>query len=76
MTVGQKIKKYLNDNNISQADFSIAVKMVSSKLNLVLNGHRKLQIEEYAVFCDALGVPFDTFLEKRNPGQNSEKKVS
>lgn len=67
MDVGQKIKKYLVENGVSQSFLSQKTKISSSKLNLSLNGKRKLQFEEYEIICWALGLGVDYFLEPRLP---------
>ena len=67
MCVGQKIKKYLNDNGISQTHVSRTTGIPIDKLNLSLNGGRKLQFEEYEVICGALNVGVDKFLEAKVP---------
>jgi len=65
--VGQKIKKYMEENNIPQNKLSITSKIAIPKLNLALNGKRKLKFEEYEIICYCLGVGVDKFLEPRKP---------
>jgi len=72
MKVGKKIKAYLAEKGISQKWLSIETKIKQSKLNLTLNGHRKLDFEEYELICGALDLPVGTFLEAKKP----TKKVS
>lgn len=62
-----KIKKYLESKGISQAYLSRETGIAFSKLNLSLNGFRKLTIEEYETICFVLGVEVGTFLEARAP---------
>lgn len=68
MSVGEKIKNYLNDNGISQTHISSVTGIPFIKLNYSLNGKRKLQFEEYELICGALNIPIDTFLEPKKPG--------
>lgn len=67
MEVGLKIKKYLERNGLSQAWLSRRSKIDRIKLNLALNGHRRLAFEEYETICWVLGVGTDLFLTPRVP---------
>lgn len=69
MAVGQKIKIYLNEKGISQTWLSIESKIELSKLNLALNGHRRLAFDEYEVICYVLALPVGTFLQHRKPSK-------
>lgn len=71
MCVGLKIKKYLEDNGISQTFLSKKSRIALPKLNLALNGNRRLTFEEYENICWALEVGTDKFLQPRIP----EKEV-
>ena len=72
MEVGVKINDYLKSNGISQSFLSGKIGMNPSKLNLALNGKRKLNLSEYESICWALGVGVDVFLEPRAPGEQKE----
>lgn len=72
MEVGLKIKRYLDENGITQAFISRKTGISNSKLNLSLNGNRKLTFEEYELICGALGVPPGFFLKARIP-EETEK---
>ena len=67
MDVGIKIKKYLEENGISQAHIGKKAGLNLTKLNLALNGNRKLSLEESALICGVLGVNTDFFLKPRLP---------
>lgn len=67
MCVGQKIKGYLNENGISQTFLSSKTGIPLQKLNLSLNGNRKLDFGEYELICGALSVGTDRFLEPKKP---------
>ena len=69
LEVEAKIKKYLNDKGISQAHVSRESSINPVKLNLALNGNRRLTFEEYAVICGVLGVNTDFFLKPRLPSE-------
>lgn len=65
MCVGQKIKTYLEENGISQVYVAKKANINAQKLNLSLNGNRKISFEEYELICGALGVGVDKFLQPR-----------
>lgn len=71
MTVGEKIKRYLDDKNISQTQLSIDTKIALPKLNLSLTGKRRMKIDEYEIICGALGVGVDKFLSPRLPSKRA-----
>ncbi len=67
MEVGAKIKEYIERNGISQAHISRVTNIGEVKLNLALNGKRRLTFEEYSLICGALEVNTDYFLKPRKP---------
>lgn len=67
MGVGVKIKEYLAENGISQTHISSKTGIELPKLNLALNGKRKMTFEEYELICWALNVDTDKFLVPRSP---------
>lgn len=73
MEVGEKIKRYIEEKGISQTYISRKTGIALPKLNLALNGNRRLTFPEYEVICWALEVNTDKFLQPRMP---DEKTVS
>lgn len=67
MEVGMRIKKYMEENGVTQAFLSRKTGMPSPKLNLALNGKRRLTFEEYELICGVLGVDAGFFLRVRVP---------
>ncbi len=67
MEVGLKIKKYLEEKGISQAHVSREARIDPVKLNLGLNGNRRITFDEYSKICFVLGVNTDFFLKPRSP---------
>ena len=65
MDVGVMIKEYLEENGISQAFISRETHINPVKLNMALNGNRKLGLDEYALICGALKVDTNRFLKPR-----------
>ena len=74
MCVGEKIKQYLKENDITQTELSIDTKIPLPKLNLSLSGKRILKLEEYEIICGVLGVNVDKFLAPRLPERKSNAK--
>lgn len=70
MCVGLKIKNYLKDNGISQTFVSEKTGIPLPKLNLSLNGNRRLDFGEYELICGALSVGADKFLEPKTPKED------
>lgn len=69
MEVGRKISEYLNSKGISQAYLGRESGIPTARLNLILNGKRKLSVADYEAICGVLGVPVDQFLEPRTPAR-------
>lgn len=67
-----EIKRYLEENGITQAFISRKTGIEPSKLSLALNGERKLTFDEYSVICGVLGVNTDKFLKPRLPDETGE----
>lgn len=67
MDVGMKIKGYLESKGVSQAFLSTKSGIPPAKLNLSLNGKRRLSLPEYESICWALGVGVDAFMEPKPP---------
>ena len=67
MEVGMKIKEYLDTNGISQANVGREADINLVKLNMALNGKRRMTFEEYSAICYVLGLNTDYFLKPRMP---------
>jgi transcriptional regulator with XRE-family HTH domain len=67
MCVGSKIKVYLTDHGITQTFLSNKTGIALPKLNMSLNGNRRLEFDEYERICGALDVGTDKFLEPKLP---------
>ncbi len=67
MCVGLKIKRHLEENGITQTHISSKTNIPMTKLNLALNGNRKLTFEEYELICGALNVNTDMFIQPKQP---------
>ena len=69
MEVGIKIKSYVEEKGITQACVSRQTGIELPKLNLALNGKRRITFEEYSIICGVLNVNTDFFLKPRLPKQ-------
>lgn len=67
MDVGTKIRKYIDEHDISQIELCAKTHISPSKLNLSLSNKRKMTFEEYQTICWALGVGVDAFMEPKAP---------
>ncbi len=72
MCVGQKIKKFIDDNGITQTHISNKTGIPLPKLNLALNGNRKMTFDEYELICGVLNVNTDKFLAPKIPLSNTK----
>lgn len=61
--VREAIAKYLEENGIKQNFLANKINMSPVSLNNIINGSRKIDIEEYVRICDALGMPYEFFLK-------------
>lgn len=67
MQTNLEIKEYLEEKGISQTFVSKKTGIPLPKLNLTLNGKRRLTLEEYTLICGVLEVNTDYFLKPRMP---------
>jgi hypothetical protein len=67
LEVGMKIKEYLDTNGISQAHVGREADINLVKLNMALNGKRRMTFDEYSAICYVLGLNTDYFLKPRMP---------
>lgn len=65
--MAKEIKVYLRKDGRSQIWLARQSGIPIHKLNLGLNGRRKLTFDEYARICGALGVNTDFFLKPQPP---------
>ena len=57
----QKIRRYMNEQDISRKQVAISMKISESKLSLILSGQRRLTVDEYLDMCTAMAVPPQKF---------------
>ncbi len=71
---GPIIKEYLEEFGMTQAFLSRETGIDTCKLNLALNGRRKLSLNEYSLICGALKVDTNFFLKPRLPDRKERKE--
>lgn len=69
LAMEDEVKKYLDEKGISQTFVSRRTGIPLPKLNMALNGHRKMTFPEYELVCGALEVNTDKFLKPRLPDE-------
>lgn len=57
----QKIRRYMNEQDISRKQVAISMNISESKLSLILSGQRRLTVDEYLDMCTAMAVPPQKF---------------
>lgn len=67
MDIGIQIKEYIESRGMTQTFLSEKSGVPTVKLNLILNGKRKITLDEYERVCWALGVDVGKFLSPRPP---------
>ncbi len=61
--IAESIADYLTEHGIKQATLSRRTGLSRRCLSLALRGLRKINVEEYALICNALNVPYDYFFK-------------
>lgn len=65
MTVGERIKEYIQERGIMQRFLAEKAGIDDSKMSKILNGARDIGLIEYYKVCQALGVPMETFVKEQ-----------
>ena len=61
MTVGESIKKYIEQSGVTQKHIAKQVGISVQSLNAICNGKQRLTAEQYFAICDSLGVSCEYF---------------
>lgn len=59
--IGIKVKQYLDEKGIKYYFLSEKIGIPMNVLSPLLNGKRKMSVEEYFLICNELELPVDTF---------------
>ena len=65
---GVKVKQYLDENGIKYSFVSEKTGIPMNILSPLLNGKRKMSVEEYFSICNALGISVELFEPNNNAG--------
>lgn len=71
LDIRKKINNYIIDNGIIKNHIAKKTGIELPKLSLTLSCKRGLPAEEYFMICDALGVPYDTFVEHHRKNKSA-----
>lgn len=61
---GAKIKEYISQKGLKLGAVAERAGIPLNTFSAMVNGKRRITVEEYVSICSALGVPFETFIPK------------
>lgn len=64
MTIGERVKEYIQERGIKQRFLAENAEVDDSKISRFLNGTQDIGVLEYYKVCEALGVPMETFIKE------------
>ena len=59
------IRTHIQENGLKQSVLAKKADMTETALSMVLLGNRKLEAGEYVSLCNALDVPLETFVARK-----------
>lgn len=59
---GARIKEYINQKGLKLGAVANRAGIPLNTFSAMVNGKRKITVEEYVRICAALGVPFEQFI--------------
>ena len=63
MPMHKKMQTYVKTNNLSQRAIAANMKISESRLSSMLNGNRRITVEDFFDFCNAIAVDPKRFYE-------------
>lgn len=63
MRVYERVKQYLDENNITQKELAKKTGINETAVSLILRGGRKFECDEFEKIISALDVPASTFIK-------------
>lgn len=63
MQVAEKMRKYVVEKGLKQSAIAQKANMREDTLSTILNGKRKLTVDEYITLCIAMGVSPMAFIQ-------------
>ena len=61
---GAKIKEYISQKGLKLGAVAERAGIPLNTFSAMVNGKRRITVEEYVSICSALDVPFETFIPK------------
>ena len=68
MLMHQRVKRYIEERNLSQKLIAANMKIPESKLSLILNGKRRMTVDDYESICRAMAVEPARFYNAESNG--------
>lgn len=65
-SVCERVRAYVIEKELSQKLIAKNMKISESRLSLMLNGKRRMTVDDYLNLCSAIAVPPIKFLEQPN----------
>ena len=65
-SVSERVKAYVVEKELSQKLIAKNMNISESRLSLMLNGKRRMTVDDYLKICSAIAVPPIKFLEQSN----------
>ena len=65
-SVSERVKAYVVEKELSQKLIAKNMNISESRLSLMLNGKRRMTVEDYLKICSAIAVSPIKFLEQSN----------
>lgn len=59
----ERVRNYINQNDLSRKTIALNMGITESKLSLILNGKRRMTVDEYMMICNAIAVDPRKFYE-------------
>lgn len=56
MQMSERVKRYINEREISQKLIAANMGIPESRLSLILNGKRRMTVEDYEGICRAMAI--------------------
>lgn len=58
-----RLKSFIRDNGLSQRVIAMNMGITEARLSLILNGNRKMTVDDYLSICTAMAVSPQRFLD-------------
>jgi len=76
LRINERVKKYIDDNHLKQISISKDMGIPNPTFNAMLNGKRKMYVDDLESFCRVVGVSADLILRYGESPDPSQKEVT